>query len=122
MFSLKSLVLAAFAYTVASASIVPLSVRQEAEHIDAALLSVRSASPIHFEAVNASGSNFWIFKDTNTFCPIPAPECAGYPNQTIITVYKNASLEYQAFMDANVPGGQNVYAMLPLPVSPSNVN
>ena len=108
MFSLQSFVLAAFASTVASSLAVPLSVRQEAEHINAGLMAVRSASPIHFQAVNASGGNFWIFNDTNVFCPISAPDCAGYPNQTFVTVYKNASLEYQAYMDANVPGGQNV--------------
>ena len=49
-----------------------------------------------------------IFKETSIYCPVSAPDCAGYPNQTYVTIYNDTSLEYQAYMDATVPGGQNV--------------
>ena len=61
---------------------------------------------MHKAAVNIA--TLRIFKETSIYCPVPAPDCAGYPNQTYVSIYNNASLEYQAYMDANVPGGQNM--------------
>lgn len=40
------------------------------------LLATHSASPIHLSSINAAGQNFWIGKDTSSFCPLtPASSC-----------------------------------------------
>ena len=76
------------------------------ESVNVSLLAARSASPIHFQAINASIGAFYIFKPTNAFCPVPAPDCAGFDNQTAVSIYPETGT---AYMYANVPGGQNVY-------------
>ena len=51
------------------------------------LLATHSASPIHLQIVNAAGQNFWIGKDTSSYCPLtPASSCPP-GNSTIIAVF-----------------------------------
>ena len=59
------------------------------------LMSVRSASPIHFGSISARGGNFYIWgPPPSTYCPPSVSNCpAG--NETSITVYnstKSASM------------------------------
>ena len=84
------------------------AVPRETQSLTAGLMAVRSASPIHFQTVNATGGAFWIFKETNAACPLQSPDCALFPNTTSVTIYNDSSAEYQAYMAASVPGGQNV--------------
>lgn len=68
------------------------------------VIAARSASPIHFQAVNASGQAFWIGKNSATYCPdIPQFECPPDPGTVFAAGGEGASL------DTVVPGGQQVY-------------
>lgn len=88
----------------ASALAAPLAPRQSSDVVNTFLMSVRSASPIHFQAVNASDNSFFIGRPTNAVCPVAAPECAGFPNTTIVSIDTDTSVQYQAFMYAVSPG------------------
>ena len=51
------------------------------------LMSLRSASPIHFGSVNAYEGKFYIWGPISTYCPPYVPDCSLYPgNETVITV------------------------------------
>ena len=62
----------------------------------------RSASPIHFGQVNANDREFWIGKDTASYCPLDSGCPAG--NQTLFAA-SGGSLSLATV----VPGGQQVY-------------
>jgi hypothetical protein len=67
------------------------------------LMSVRSASPIHFGQINASGGSFWIGKNTSTYCP----EIVGYscPDPaSVYTVFVGG--DETLSLSVVVPGGQ----------------
>lgn len=73
-------------------------------------LALRSASPIHLSPINANGLEFWIGKNTTTYCPEDSAAADACPtansNSTIFT-YLNG----QGTLGLNtiVPGGQQVY-------------
>jgi len=65
------------------------------------VMSLRSASPIHFLQMNAAGLRFYLGGQTNTSCAIAANECPP-GNETVFTYpYNGLSIE--------VPGGQELY-------------
>ena len=112
---------------VSSTAILP---RQSDEtYIDFGLIAIHSASPIHLSSINASGSKFWIGKDTATFCPvIEGLDCSQFKNITAFTQGSNSdflglvrpissplNLRYHEITNlaksqlTEVPGGQSVY-------------
>lgn len=66
------------------------------------IIAFRSASPIHYGIINASGRALWIGKETGTYCPSNGP-CSSVTTNTT-AFFPNASAMY-----AMVPGGQQVY-------------
>ncbi|KAF3920663.1 hypothetical protein ABW21_db0206877 [Orbilia brochopaga] len=70
-------------------------------------LALRSASPIHFGSLEASGLGIWIGKPTASYCPVDPKYCPPVSNTTSILVTENAY--GAASMDVIVPGGQQVY-------------
>lgn len=67
------------------------------------LTAARSASPIHYAPVTASGQQIWLNKDTASYCPDNISSCpAG--NTTVF-----AGGSGQLSMGVVVPGGQQVY-------------
>lgn len=75
------------------------------------LMSVRSASPIHFATINASGRAFWIGKPTSTYCPsgISGLDCSKINNNVTALATGDVGKASGAGMDTIVPGGQQVY-------------
>ncbi|KAI5256283.1 hypothetical protein E4T42_01658 [Aureobasidium subglaciale] len=67
-------------------------------------LAIRSGSGIQYASVNAAGSQFWLQKDTATYCP----EISGLvcPNTTTTQFLGG---ENTLALDTTVPGGQQVY-------------
>lgn len=65
------------------------------------LMSLRSASDIHFAQINARGSKFWIGKDAHTYCPVENEEipCSTFGNTTQLRL-NGDSLS----LDVGVPG------------------
>ncbi|MCJ1269421.1 hypothetical protein MMC22_009313 [Lobaria immixta] len=73
------------------------------------LIATHSASPIHLSSVNAAGQNFWIGKDTSSYCPLtPASSCPPGKN-TVIEVLGDQAHPGTAAMDVVVPGGQQMF-------------
>lgn len=70
------------------------------------LMSIRSASPIHYETINASDTRFWIGKSTTTYCPLDPSECPP-GNETWLT--GSSGNDSYLSMSTVVPGGQRVY-------------
>ncbi|KAI4160747.1 MAG: hypothetical protein LQ342_005460 [Letrouitia transgressa] len=68
------------------------------------LIALRSASPIHFGSIDASGYAFYIGKETVSYCPEQVGDACPPGNQTIITYFNGT-----ASMDVLVPGGQRVF-------------
>ena len=71
------------------------------------LMALRSASPIHFGTIAASGLQFWIGKPTATYCPTSssgAIPCDAL-NANVTAFFPQGNALY-----AEVPGGQQVYA------------
>lgn len=70
------------------------------------LLSLRSASPIHYQSVSASDHSLWLNKPTGSFCPDNVKKIGGCPvgNTTDFT-----SADGTLSMGTVVPGGQQVY-------------
>ncbi|MCJ1468044.1 hypothetical protein MMC07_006670 [Pseudocyphellaria aurata] len=73
------------------------------------LIATHSASPIHLSSVNAAGQNFWIGKETSTYCPLtPASSCPP-GKDTIISVTGDQAHPGGASMYVVVPGGQQMF-------------
>lgn len=61
---------------------------------------------VHLRPIVANGDNFWLGKNTTTFCPESIGTCSNYPGvKTVLTTPQNG-LEYLA---AATPGFQPVY-------------
>ncbi|EME87896.1 uncharacterized protein MYCFIDRAFT_27473 [Pseudocercospora fijiensis CIRAD86] len=72
-------------------------------------IALRSASPIHFANVNAAELQFFLNKNTSTYCPsgVEGLDCSAFnSNQTIFTQAVNSTT---LSLDVTVPGGQQVY-------------
>jgi len=67
------------------------------------LISARSASPIHLQAVNARGQLFYIGGETASYCPDQVAQIGACPPGT-----DTAFVGFGA-LDVEVPGGQLVY-------------
>ncbi|KAI5206747.1 hypothetical protein E4T39_02271 [Aureobasidium subglaciale] len=67
-------------------------------------VAIHSGSEIQYASVNAAGSQFWLQKDTATFCP----EISGLvcPNTTATQFLGG---DNTLSLDTTVPGGQQVY-------------
>lgn len=70
------------------------------------LTSARSASPIHYQTVSASGQSIWLNKKTASYCPENVEELGACPAGNSTTF---AGGEDTLSMGAIVPGGQQVY-------------
>ncbi|KAL6237169.1 hypothetical protein BDW75DRAFT_92165 [Aspergillus navahoensis] len=64
------------------------------------VMAARSASPIHFLPLTASGQSFWLGGNTTTYCPLPS-NCP--PGNTTVLAGNGGSLSVV------VPGGQQIY-------------
>jgi hypothetical protein len=71
------------------------------------LLSVRSASPIHYQTVTASNNSLWLNKPTASYCPPNIAEISGACPAGNYTNF--AGGDDTLGMGAVVPGGQQVY-------------
>lgn len=67
-------------------------------------MSLRSASPIHFGAINANDREFWIGKDTSSSCPTEVVTDCPAGNSTVFSG-GNDTLS----LSTVVPGGQQVF-------------
>ena len=57
------------------------------------LIAARSASPIHFQPVNANGRAFWLGKPSASYCPQPpVTQCPAGTSTTLIVNDGAASL------------------------------
>ena len=57
------------------------------------LIAARSASPIHYQPVNANGRAFWIGKHTASYCPQPpVTQCPAGDSTALIAEDGAASL------------------------------
>lgn len=70
------------------------------------LTSARSASPIHYQTVSASGNSIWLNKKTSSYCPENIKDIGGCPAGNTTTF---AGGEDTLSMGVVVPGGQQVY-------------
>lgn len=71
-------------------------------------ISARSASPIHLQEINAAGTNFWIGKETASYCPLTdSADCPA--GNTTVFADDTASNSTTLSMAVEVPGGQQVY-------------
>ena len=70
------------------------------------LTSARSASPIHYQPINAAGLRLWIGANSAHYCPSSVQKQGGCPN----THFTNFAGGHGGLsMGAVVPGGQQVY-------------
>lgn len=70
------------------------------------LISVRSASPIHYQTLTASSQSIWLNKKTSSYCPENIEELGGCPAGNVTSF---AGGEGTLSMGVVVPGGQQVY-------------
>jgi hypothetical protein len=70
------------------------------------LTAARSASPIHYQTLTASGQSIWLNKATSAYCPENIEELGGCPSGDFTTF---AGGESTLAMGVVVPGGQEVY-------------
>ncbi|KAI4166452.1 MAG: hypothetical protein LQ343_008040 [Gyalolechia ehrenbergii] len=84
----------------------PISPRQDdyTPPVYFGVIAARSASPIHLQAVNASGQAFWIGKDTTTYCPLTNQANCPRGTDTVFAVGGGG-----ASLQTVVPGGQQIY-------------
>lgn len=86
------------------------------------LIALRSTTAIHLSTVSENGLKFWIHKDTATYCPPQAEPCPSKSNPSppsntkLKTAPAGNSTQLLASttsegisLNANVPGGQQVY-------------
>ncbi|KAL2054645.1 hypothetical protein ABVK25_004948 [Lepraria finkii] len=69
------------------------------------IIAARSGSPIHLQSINANNGSFWIGKPTLSYCipEVPPGDCPPGTTTALLAGDGGAS------MDADVPGGQDVY-------------
>ena len=68
------------------------------------LIALSSNGALQGQPVNASANQFFVGAPSGIYCPVPAPDCAGFSNTTTIAVGGGVASMYD-----EVPGGQNVY-------------
>jgi hypothetical protein len=70
------------------------------------LMAIRSGSELQYQPINAADTKFWIFKDTETYCPegVAGLDCTKLGNTTQLQLYGDNLSMYDV-----VPGGQQVY-------------
>ncbi|CAF9902930.1 MAG: hypothetical protein GOMPHAMPRED_000036 [Gomphillus americanus] len=75
------------------------------------LMSVRSASPVHLQQVNATGQAFFIGKPTATYCPsgVSGLDCSQFNKDTTVVGTSDVGKASGAYLADTVPGGQNLY-------------
>jgi hypothetical protein len=77
------------ASVVTAATLLGASV--QAQDLTLGLMSLRSASPIHFGSINAANSKFWIWgPGPKTYCPPDVTGCQK-TNSTLIDLYENGA-------------------------------
>lgn len=75
-----------------ASSVMASPIPRADEILNIGLMSLRSASPIHFGTVNAYLGKFYIWGPLDTFCPSYVPDCSVYPgNETLVTVDNTTS-------------------------------
>ena len=70
------------------------------------LTAARSASPIHYQTLTASGQSIWLNKPTSAYCPENIEALGACPSGDFTTF---AGGENTLGMGVVVPGGQEVY-------------
>lgn len=77
------------------------------------LMALRSASPIHFGAINANASGLWIGKESADYCPDMPGLRNSCPNSTS-TIFGISQSGVQSnttgnlYLEVIVPGGQQM--------------
>lgn len=74
-------------------------------------VAIRSGSEIHFASVNGNGQKFWLYKDTDAYCPesTVGEEACESSNDDPQTIFHHAKNSTTLSLDVSVPGGQQVY-------------
>ncbi|EPS36364.1 hypothetical protein H072_10106 [Dactylellina haptotyla CBS 200.50] len=71
------------------------------------MMAIRSASPIHFGRVDASGQKFYIGLDRpSSYCPSPPVPVGSCPSGNYTSISWG---QYGPYMNVEVPGGQQIY-------------
>ncbi|WPH00602.1 Hypothetical protein R9X50_00343200 [Acrodontium crateriforme] len=70
------------------------------------LMAARSASPIHFQSIQANGQALWIGKPSAHYCPPEVQTQGDCPNTTDTNF---SAGQGELIMGVAVPGGQGVY-------------
>ncbi|KAF3921984.1 hypothetical protein ABW20_dc0104473 [Dactylellina cionopaga] len=97
-FTIATILTAAAAVSAAPAPSQPLALT---------MMSLRSASPIHFGRVDASGQKFYIgLERPSSYCPTPPVSPKDCPSGNSTSLAWN---EYGPYMNVLVPGGQRLY-------------
>ncbi|KAF2724331.1 hypothetical protein K431DRAFT_291832 [Polychaeton citri CBS 116435] len=74
------------------------------------LLAARSASPIHFQPIAATGQHFYIGKKSTAYCPDSVRKQGGCPNKKGAEIHAAfAGGDGYLSLAVVVPGGQQVY-------------
>ncbi|MCJ1329673.1 hypothetical protein MMC10_006353 [Thelotrema lepadinum] len=87
----------------AMALAAPLEPRQSVP-TTVSLIALSSNSALQGQPINATGNQFFVGLASGIYCPVPAPDCAGFSNTTTIEVGGGGASMYD-----DVPGGQDVY-------------
>ncbi|EME81441.1 uncharacterized protein MYCFIDRAFT_81493 [Pseudocercospora fijiensis CIRAD86] len=97
----------ALAATAAAFPAAGIKARQVAdESLSFTGVAIRSGSDIQYAPIAASGTNFWLNKDTSTYTPDNIPVNTNATTSTVFT----SSLDADTLaLDVTVPGGQQVY-------------
>ncbi|KAJ6261032.1 hypothetical protein Dda_3697 [Drechslerella dactyloides] len=69
------------------------------------IMAIRSASPIHYGQVNASGQKFFIGVEPSAYCPVPPVPAGACPSGKYTSMVGDSSLS----LNVMVPGGQRIY-------------
>ncbi|KAF3084577.1 hypothetical protein TWF569_006362 [Orbilia oligospora] len=71
------------------------------------MMSLRSASPVHFGSVNASGQKFYIgLEKPSSYCPTPPVPASSCPSGKYTSVTFGSGY---SSLNVAVPGGQRIY-------------
>ncbi|KAK6351442.1 hypothetical protein TWF718_004602 [Orbilia javanica] len=94
-------------FTLATLLATAVAAAPAPSNLSFSMMSLRSASPVHFGQVNASGQKFYIgLEKPSSYCPtppVPAKSCPSGKYTSVVFGSGYASLNVQ------VPGGQRIY-------------
>lgn len=102
---MKSAIALAFA---AAAAALPAPQQGAEDNRPFSGVVIHSGSPIHYASIHANDEQFWLFKETKTYCP-PSAGAACPGGRTPLTAFSKAAGTSTLSLDVKVPGGQQCY-------------